>query len=245
MEKERLIGPDILRALAVICVIGGHFFALNTPFNDTPFIGCSMFFQGCLKSFMQGFGVPMFLMLSGYFCCRKEFTIKYYRGITKVLYTYVFISIVTWLVLSESYSIKDLIFGITGFSMVGYAWYIEMYLGLFLLIPFINMALDKAFGNKTIAISLILILTLLCSLPTTIDRGSIKLIPNYWQACYPVLCYCIGAYIRKFQPLFKRKRIAMIIAVCITALSPCILLCYNMLTGGVKRTFLYLVPIIP
>ena len=229
-STERLIGPDILRALAVVCVIGGHFFAINTPFNHTPFIGLSMFVQGWLKSFMQGFGVPMFLMLSGYFCLNKEFSTRYYKGITKVLYTYVFISILTWMVLSTSYSPLELILGITGFKIINYAWYIEMYIGLFLLIPFINMMLQKVFEDKKSTIGLMLILCFLCSLPTTIDRGPYKLIPAYWLSGFPILCYCIGACIRRFQPVIRHRAMAVSLALLLTAISP---LCCLMLMGGV------------
>lgn len=235
--KHRLIGPDVLRALAVVCVIGGHFFAINTPFNDTPFVGPSMFIQGWLKSFMQGFGVPMFLMLSGYFCCTKEFSLKYYKGITKVLYSYIFVSIVTWGILSAGHSPVELLLGVLGYKTIGYAWYIEMYIGLFLLIPLINIVLAKIFENKCQAQIMLLILAFLFSFPTAIDRGQYKLVPAYWLSGFPVLCYCMGAYIRHFQPTLRRRYLAISIAFVISAISPCFSLCYNTLTGGDKTYF--------
>lgn len=242
--KHRLIGPDILRALAVVCVIGGHFFAINTPFNDTPFVGLSMFIQGWLKSFMQGFGVPMFLMLSGYFCCNKEFSLKYYKGVTKVLYSYIFISIVTWGILSSGHSSLELLLGILGYKTIGYAWYIEMYIGLFLLIPLINIVLAKIFESKHQAQMMLLILAFLFSLPSVIDRGGYKLIPSYWLAGFPVLCYCVGAYIQHFEPVLKRKCLAISVALVISAISPCATMCYNIYTGGVKHTSPYSVHLI-
>lgn len=231
---QRLIGPDVIRALAVVCVIGGHFFAINTPFNDTPFVGSSMFIQGWLKSFMQGFGVPIFLMLSGYFCCIKDFSLKSYKGITRVLYPYIFISVVTWAIMSTRHSPLELLLGIFGYKTIGYAWYIEMYIGLFLLIPFINIVLAKIFQNKRQAQSMILLLAFLFSLPTAIDRGCYKFVPAYWLAGFPILCYCIGAYIRHFQPTLRRKSSAIFVMLVVSAVNSCISMCW-----GVIHTSLY------
>lgn len=232
--KERIIGPDILRALAVVCVIGGHFFALNTPFNATPFVGASMLIQGGMKSFMQGFGVPMFLMLSGYFCCNKDISVKYFKGITRILYSYAFISVITWLILDDAHSPLQLIKSVLGYHTIGYAWYIEMYIGLFLLIPFINTALNKIFENRLHTNALIIVLIVLCSLPTTVDRGEYKLIPSYWLANFPILCYCIGAYIRRYQPTIRKKKVCAFACLLLPFLSPCIILGYNILTDGSK-----------
>lgn len=75
VTKERDIGLDIIRSVAILCVVCGHFFSVNTPFNDVPLVGISMIFQGFLKSIFCNLGVPFFLMLSGYLCCKKEFSL--------------------------------------------------------------------------------------------------------------------------------------------------------------------------
>lgn len=31
-QKPRIVGLDLIRSLAILFVIGGHFFVLNTPF---------------------------------------------------------------------------------------------------------------------------------------------------------------------------------------------------------------------
>ncbi len=40
--KTREIGPDVIRTLAIVCVVCGHFFSVNTPYNQTEFVGGSM-----------------------------------------------------------------------------------------------------------------------------------------------------------------------------------------------------------
>jgi len=70
--KARAIGLDLIRTIAIVSVVCGHFFSVNTPFNDVPFEGWSMILQGLLKSIFCNLGVPLFLMLSGYLCCKKN-----------------------------------------------------------------------------------------------------------------------------------------------------------------------------
>lgn len=207
MKKQREIGSDIIRTLAIVCVVCGHFFTVNTPFNQTEFVGGGMLLQGCLKAFFCNLGVPLFLMLTGYFNCRKEFSVKYYKNIKRVLLPYVVISILTWAVLSSDHSIKELFFGTLGYKTIGYAWYVEMFIGLYLCVPFLNIVVEKVFnsGNRKLIYGFFLVLIFMTSLPPLVDRGEYRIIPNYWQMCFPVLLYFTGAYIRYFQPVIKPK----------------------------------------
>lgn len=214
--NDREIGPDIIRVFAIICVICGHFFSVNTPFNQACQAGGSMLMQGCLKSFFCNLGVPLFLMLTGYFNCFKKITISYYKNIAKVLVPYFSISFVTWIVLSKSHSVMELILGTLGFKIIGYAWYVEMFIGLYLIIPFLNIVLEHVFnaGDKRIMYAMFAILVCMTSLPALVNRGDYRLVPNYWTSSFPVLIYAIGAYIRVYKPIIKRKILATIV-ICI------------------------------
>lgn len=214
--KQREIGPDIIRTLAIVCVVCGHFFTVNTPYNQSVFEGGGMLLQGCLKAFFCNLGVPLFLMLTGYFNCRKEFSAEYYKNIKRVLLPYVIISILTWAVLSVEHSVKELVLGILGYKTIGYAWYVEMFIGLYLCVPFLNMVVEKVFNSdkKKLIYGLFAVLIFMTSLPPLVDRGEFRIVPNYWQMCFPVLLYFTGAYIRYFQSVIKRKALTILI-ICI------------------------------
>lgn len=92
--KLRILGLDIIRSLAILFVIAGHFFVLHTPFRSTNFEGLSLFLQAGIIPLFQT-GVPLFIMLTGYLNTNKVSEKKYYRGIWKVLIAYVFFSILT------------------------------------------------------------------------------------------------------------------------------------------------------
>lgn len=234
MEKtgQRLIGPDILRAFAIIAVVCGHFFSVNTPYNDAPFSGLSMFTQGYLKSIFCNTGVPLFLMLTGYFNLNKQLCKKYFYGIKRALIPYVVISLITWAVLSPNHSPVQLILGVLGFKTIAYAWYIEMYVGLFLLIPFINILLREVFADKQHTKMYFVILIFLTALPAILARGDYKLIPKYWEMNFPVLYYSIGAAIRHFQPsLGKHKPIAIGAMLSMWAIAPVSMYLIGMMWG--------------
>jgi len=136
----KVLGLDLLRAIAIISVVSGHFF-LNTRFGVTTFNTPSMVLQGIVQYFTTSVGVPLFLMLTGYLNCRKKLEFSYYSRLQRVIVDYLFISIITYFVLnySSGYSAGALIKGILSFHTINYAWYVEMYIGLFLLIPFLNV----------------------------------------------------------------------------------------------------------
>lgn len=217
--KSRIGGIDAIRALAIVSVIAGHFWAFNTPFRQTTFDGSpSMIVQG-MGYFFFGIGVPLFIMMTGYLNCRKlKFDKNYVQGMVKVLLAYVFFSILTFLfkgyVLYQSFSPVTLIKGILDFSMIPYAWYIEMWIGLYLITPFLNLGYN-AIQEKQMKKALIGVLFLLTAVPYFTNRYGQHLTPSFWMSVYPVMFFMIGRYIREYEPVVKWwKLILFIVLLC-------------------------------
>lgn len=78
-------------------------------------------------------------MLTGYLNANKAPSRKYYKGCIRVLFAYLLFSFITILFrkyyLSEDLSWTQWILKILDYSAIPYAWYIEMWIGLFLLTP--------------------------------------------------------------------------------------------------------------
>lgn len=92
----------------------------------------SMFVQG-MGYFFFGIGVPLFLLMTGYLNYKKvSFDKKYLKGILKVIYSYLFFSALTYLFrtyyLHENIGMIDGIKKTLDFSLIPYAWYIEMWI---------------------------------------------------------------------------------------------------------------------
>ena len=93
---NRLAGLDIIRCFAIFSVIAGHFFVLNTPFRETIFDASRMFGQGLVYLLFCSTGVPLFIMMTGYLNAHKvECNRKYYKGMGRVLISYLLFSIIT------------------------------------------------------------------------------------------------------------------------------------------------------
>lgn len=201
-----MCGLDILRALAIVYVIGGHYF-INTDFNNAPFNTPLLFLLGMVQTFTM-IGVPIFLILTGYLNLSKtDPSKKYYKGIWRVLFAYLFFSVVTILFrkyyLGDEKSVFQWVHSIFSYDAIPYSWYIEMWIGLFLLTPFLNK-LWNAIPNKKERCVLILILFIMASLLDFTNRYGLHLLPEYWKdACYPLLAFYIGTWLRSYQPTYK------------------------------------------
>lgn len=201
---QRILGLDIVRSLAIIFVICVHF-SLNTCFNDAMFAGISMWLQTIARTIF-GIGVPLFIILTGYLNINKTPTRKYYRGIWKVVIAYIVFSIVT--IVFRKYYLHDDIsllrwgMKILDFSAIPYGWYIEMWIGLFLFTPFLNM-LYKAIPIQKQKIAWIVILFSMTAIPELFNRYGLHLVPGFWQNCYPLLFFYIGCYMKEYQPRIK------------------------------------------
>lgn len=203
----RSCGMDVVRCFAILFVIGGHFF-LHTQFNNTQFSSTSMFILGMIQTLML-INVPLFLMLTGYLNLNKQISRKYYRNGIRVIVSYVLISVIVILFrryyLGEELSwVCVWLRKILDFSAIPYAWYIEMWIGLFLLTPFLNI-LWKNIGSRRHKHVLLITLYLLTALPDFFNRYGLTLVPAYWEFTYPVAFFYLGAYIREYRPAIPVK----------------------------------------
>lgn len=211
--SQRICGLDLIRVCAIFFVIASHFFSLNTPFKNVPFGGFSMYIQGMMAELFTG--VPLFYMLTGYLNINKTVSKKYYKGMIRVLVAYVIFSLITIVFrkyhLHETTSWGGLLMMILNYEAIPYAWFIEMWIGLALLTPFLNY-LYKAIPSMREKVIGILILYALTALPDFLNRYGMFIAPEYWgDACYPLMFFFLGAFIREYQPVISWKSGALII----------------------------------
>ncbi|MBP3461510.1 MAG: acyltransferase family protein [Bacilli bacterium] len=209
---KRITGLDLVRFIAVLFVPSVHFF-LNNGFYETNVKGIGMFIS-ILFRWLFYIGVPLFMLLTGYLKRNDKLDKKYYKRIINILLSYIFISIICILFrkiyLGENIRILKMIISIFDFTACGYAWYVEMYIGLFLIIPFLNI-LYNSLDTKKKKQYLILTLISICSIyPLVnylyIDKIKLEIIPDWWSILYPYIYYFIGAYINEYQVEIKKKK---------------------------------------
>ncbi len=192
--------------------------------------------------------VPLFIILTGYLMSKKTLSRSYYKGIRRTLIIFALISIIciiykaihnNQLARNAFYSfnietlfdqltntakleLKSFVLGILDFSGANYSWYVEMYIGLFLLAPFLNLAYGKLKSKrqKQVLVATLVFIAILPSIvnsfsfqtatwwdnPLEKDTPLQKLIPSFWMgALYPVAYYFTGAYIREYGIRLKTR----------------------------------------
>ena len=211
--KQRIIGLDFIRSAAILFVIAGHFFTLHTAYRTTVFEGLSMFLQATVCPLLMT-GVPLFIMLTGYLNANKTLSKSYYKGCIRVLFAYLLFSVITLLFrqyyLNEELTWRQWIGSILRFNVIPYAWYIEMWIGLFLLTPFLNL-MYKAIPTQKQKQILILTLYLMTAVPNLLNRYGFHLVPDFWLQCYPLMFFFLGSYIHEYKPRFDKWKLWTII----------------------------------
>lgn len=206
--KKRVRDPklDIIRIFALICVVGVHFF-LNCGFYDVPIVGKRMYVASVVRTFFITC-VPLFLMLTGYLVNKKQLSKKYYKGIIKVLIIYAICSVI-YSIFIKVYEKKDMNIGIFfqklfAYKGSDYAWYIEMYVGLFLIIPFLNLIVNNLKSKKEHQILLITLIVLI-GIPSVVNVEDFKIFSDWWAGIYPIFYYFLGAYLSRYTVNLKTK----------------------------------------
>ena len=163
-----------------------------------------MAISGCIRDFSV-IGVPLFLILTGYLNDKKtEFNRKYLIGITRVLVACFLFSLIGIFIkvffLQEEIGFLKALYDITTFKAIGSYWYIKMYIGLYLLIPFLNILYNtlESKRKKHILIGTFLFITAIPKI--NVGSGEIVFLPNFWESLFPVTFFMIGRYIKEFQP---------------------------------------------
>ena len=223
--SERNSALDIIRIFAVFSVVSVHFF-LNINFYAVHLEGPLMYFMTCARTFFN-VCVPLFIILTGYLMCNKSLSKSYYRGISKTLIVYILAAIACIVFraikLDEVFTFKSAFIAILDFSGANYSWYIEMYVGLFLIAPFLNLAYNnlKNQRQKQVLVFTFAALTILPSLfniynfdnpnwwlePTNENFATIY--NNWWTGSYPLAYYFLGCYFREYGMKIKTGTLAI------------------------------------
>lgn len=220
--QNRNASMDIIRIVAAFTVLSVHFF-LHNGFYSQIVEGVPMYIMVLTRTLFS-VCVPLFMILTGYLMSHKTLSRKYYSGISKTLIVFVLATLACMIFKAvhdnEPLSLKSFILGTLDFTGANYSWYIEMYIGLFLLVPFLNLAYNKL-KNKRQKQVLVLTLVFLTIIPTLFNIFNFdnpawwsdpkssdtfaKLVPSWWMGFYPIAYYFTGCYIREYGIRLKTR----------------------------------------
>ena len=233
--QSRNASMDIIRIVAAFTVLSVHFF-LHNGFYSQIVEGVPMYIMVLMRTLFS-VCVPLFMILTGYLMSHKTLSRKYYSGISKTLIVFVLATLACIIFKTvhdnEPFSLKSFILGTLDFTGANYSWYIEMYIGLFLLVPFLNLAYNKL-KNKRQKQVLVLTLVFLTIIPTLFNIFNFdnpawwsdpkssdtfaKLVPSWWMGFYPIAYYFTGCYIREYGIRLKTRSMLVLFLLAILIL---------------------------
>lgn len=219
--QNRNFNLDLIRILAFTFIPSVHFF-LRTFFYNNTTQGTVMITLYFVRNLFL-LGLPLFMLLTGFLQGNKQPGIsgKYFLKITKFLAPYIIITLFFILVdafyFRTPYSFGKVVASFTTFK--NYSWYVEMYIGLFLLIPFFNMMWScfKKTSHEIVFLCILISITLLPSFFNSFSFGGESLlrsenkvlafIPDWWTNFYPITYYFTGAFLSKHKDSSKLKAV--------------------------------------
>lgn len=199
--SKREPGLDLLRCIAFLFVVTFHSFLYN-GYYFAPQVGIAMWLAGSFR-WLSVSCIGLFLMLTGYLKSGKTDLGACCRGLVPVLLGYLIAAVI-------SIPIRHFVFGdvqslsawctrLFSFSAVSYGWYVEMYIGLVLMMPFVNMALERLQTTKAL-LGLGIVMLVLTAVPGATPW---VVFPDHWRSIYPLTYYILGAIVRRLQPKLR------------------------------------------
>ena len=211
-DKKRESGPDLVRSIACFFVVGAHFY-LNMGYYNVPLDGAKMFVETAFR-WLFVTAVPLFFMLTGYFKKNKKADRSHYMALVPLAISYVVISVAKMILYNRLYgriyTVKDMFINLGNYQI---AWYMGLYLCVFLLIQFLNKAcyaLDEKEQNILLGT-----LVFLCTVYPVWNY----IAPSYFIGIYPVLFYFLGIAVhdRRWRPNRAALAAVLVLTVLIEA----------------------------
>lgn len=205
-SKPYFAGIDILKILAAFFVVSIHTF-LYSGFYDAA-ITDRKFMIPIAYRWISYTCVPIFMTVTGYLMKNKKLSAKYYLGLVKIIVIYLFISILCMRTNHEVFGTQftpwSVLKGYLEYSNANYAWYVNYYIALFCLIPFLNLAFN-GLENKKQRLTLVVTITFLTIFARSLFIGfelnnQSRVFPDYLNGMWPLAYYYAGAFIREYPP---------------------------------------------
>lgn len=207
---ERFAGVDIIKIIAMYSVLSLHFCDFG-GFYDFPVRTPSGVILSAFRTIFY-MCVPLFLTITGFLMHKAEFCARHYiKSIPFIVNSYV-VGIIVIIFKMKYFDEKWPLFiwlkSLYTFQQPHYGWYVNMYLCLFMLMPFFNYAFKciRTPGGKLGALFVLLILGNVAStvnrIPIHLEIGDtyIGFTPHFFENLWPVPYYWCGMLIAEYRP---------------------------------------------
>ncbi|MBQ5338083.1 MAG: acyltransferase family protein [Oscillospiraceae bacterium] len=214
-KRERDSGIDLVKICAMyfvlslhFCLYGGFYGFAMAEKSVAVISGFRMLSYEC---------VPLFLIISGFLMGNAKPTAKHYIKITPIVVNSMIIAAITIafkiLVLQEHWEFYVWAESVYHLQQPGYGWYVNMFIPLYLMMPFINAAY-RGMQTKKAKIGALIVLIFVANLAISVNRFriiqhpeekvAIGFTPNYFGSIWPFAYYWTGLMIAEYRPRIKK-----------------------------------------
>lgn len=207
-NRPKMANIELLRCIAMMMVVVLHYLGKSSLLADLT--KENMGSVGVAAWVLESFcivAVNLYMLISGYFLCESSFKLSRLLKLLLQVFTYsVVIGLVAaalGLVPAEELTIYYYVQILFPVSM-GHYWFLTAYVFLYLLLPFLTMAVKRMTkGQMKLALGLLLFVfcVLKSILPVRLDMDE-KGYDCLWYICV----FMVAAYIRKFGVPFLQKK---------------------------------------
>ena len=205
MKMKRNSNLELLRIISMAMIIGLHYFnsSMGGALGQVKPSHFNFYFAYLLES-MFIVGVNCFVLITGYFMIEKK-SVGMNR-IVEILIIMLFYSIVFYLLALSmgliQLNVKEIFKTIMPFFYENRRWFIKTYLILYILSPFLNVAINNL-DQKNYKILLIILLVLFSVWPSFFP-GAPSNDYGYGIITFVIL-YAIGGWLRKYYNADRNK----------------------------------------
>jgi len=105
------------------------------------------------------------------------------------------------------------------FSFSHYAWYVNLYIGLYMLIPFLNAGFNSLTSrkNQVVVLGILVLFTIVPPTLSLLNKNEQNfmilphIIPDYWKGLWPITYYLLGAFLASSKKKSSFKELVFVI----------------------------------
>lgn len=209
--EERNSGLDILRILAALMVVSEHMIL----YTDALELTASSLWGGVILLIrcLDKVNVNLFILLSGYFLCEKNFKVS------RIIYTiwdvqfYSVLSVIFVFIIDNSIEFKTIVKAF--FPIISYNyWFASCYIGLLIIAPILNMIIHNL-SSYQLCVAIILVYIALMIYPDCYVKYADYTFGNGRNVIWFIILYLVGGFLKKCdlkQDIINRHKFLIIAA---------------------------------
>lgn len=200
-KKERQVNFEYLRCFSMFLIVLGHYFG-NVSGNADFAMNSPSWFLYYLINSIEGIGVNLFIIISGYFLLDSRFSVKKIVNMVFQVFTYSVGIYLIMALITHKFGIKDFAYYCVPIFSRKY-WFATEYVRFYLIFPILNLLIRRLTEKQHRYISCLLIF-MNSIYPTIMEMDARLKYMGNWSLWFITL-YFVVTYLKLYPPKINTK----------------------------------------